>query len=165
MVQVLVAIDDSTASERAVEYVGRLLADRYESRLKLLHVLTPVPAGLLDFEGARSPQGDWKVDEEFEQAREKWLRQGEVEYGPIFDRLAAILSDLGVPDGHVSRGLAVAGPGDSVGRVMVREAKQHGCNTIAVGRGSLPWYEDMFHRHVSTDLVREAEGLTVWVVE
>lgn len=84
---VLVAVDDSDAAWRAVDYVGRVLAGSPRHRVALVHVLGPVPTDLMGLGGAEDP-----------------------------------------------------------------------------GREALPWYREMFHRHLGDRIVPRAHGLTVWVV-
>jgi hypothetical protein len=47
----LLAVDDSEASHKAVSYVARVVGDSPRFRIRLLHVLPSIPTGLLEHGG------------------------------------------------------------------------------------------------------------------
>src|SRR5438093_9703499 len=53
---ILIAVDDSEASYRAVTYVGSIIGGCEGFRVCLLHALSPLPRELLEFGGSEDPQ-------------------------------------------------------------------------------------------------------------
>src|ERR1700720_426593 len=58
----LVILDDSAASKRAVKYVGKIVGKRKGIRIFLLHVLPPLPPELVEHGGAENPGKEAGVD-------------------------------------------------------------------------------------------------------
>jgi nucleotide-binding universal stress UspA family protein len=162
--RILVAVDDSIASERAIEYVGRVLGDVTGSSFVLFHVLPPhhdsdATAGVAGTLGPLAPDGgDLPAKDDLYHYAEKMAR-------PVLERMTRILTASGVDGSRIDDLWFVAGRGDSIDHDILEQADENGCATIVVGRHALPWYREMFHAHVGDKLVKHAEGHTVWVVE
>lgn len=155
--QILLAIDESAASRRAVEYVAAW-ADGARFTVRVVHVLEPIPVALLgpaeraSF-GLSSPEADRWLASSKETARATLL--GAVE------RLTA----AGIDAERVEYEFLSVHPEGSAVSGLLQAAQEHGCGTIVVGRSTLPWHREMFHHHFADELLRKAEGFTVWVVE
>ena len=61
---ILVSVDDSDESIRVVQYVADIVGAREGFRIRLFHVLPPLPPELLEFGGAESPQRERSLDRE-----------------------------------------------------------------------------------------------------
>jgi K+-sensing histidine kinase KdpD len=48
---------------------------------------------------------------------------------------------------------------------IIEQAQACQCSTIAVGRASFSWLREYFEHHVADELVRQGQGLAIWVVE
>ena len=57
--RLLVLVDESPASKRAVSYVARMVGRRRGFQLCLAHLLPPLPAGLMEFRGAENIDVAW----------------------------------------------------------------------------------------------------------
>jgi nucleotide-binding universal stress UspA family protein len=164
--ELLIAVDDSLASERAVDYVADCFAHGEERhRVRLVHVLPPVPPCLS--ESAERGRGEeiGVRTESRKSIEETWLAEQEQSAHPLLDRLRRRLMEDGFEEGRLAMDFIAPMPGESVARAVLESAEQHGSETIVVGRTALPWYREVFRHHVSSELVRQAEGHTVWVVE
>ena len=51
---ILIAVDASGASDRAVTYVGEMIGKRQGYRVRLLHLLPPLPPPLLEVAGSEN---------------------------------------------------------------------------------------------------------------
>ncbi len=71
----LLVIDESPASVRAVEYTGNLLRRRQGFRIHLLHPLPPLPPELLEFGGAENPRKEQALENELRQDNSNGLRR------------------------------------------------------------------------------------------
>ena len=76
-----------------------------------------------------------------------------------------LLVALGVPEAAVRTRCAETIPEDRAADMILKEARAHDCGTIVVGRNSLPWLREMFHRHVGQDLAKAAERFSILIVE
>src|SRR3989304_8387210 len=57
---ILIAIDDSEGSRRAVAYGARMMGGRKGFRIRLFHVLAPLPPRLVDFPVGEDPGSTWR---------------------------------------------------------------------------------------------------------
>ena len=60
--RILVAVDDSKASMRAVSYVASIIQARRKYAVCLLHVLRPLPPELMEFGGSEDPEEEEKLE-------------------------------------------------------------------------------------------------------
>lgn len=157
--RVLLAVDDSPQSQRAVEYVGRLLGGS-SAYVYLVHVLPPVPVPLIEpperagvGTGGSSPKLD------------RWLEKAKAKGRQAMTAAADALVAAGFDAEHVEHGfLGVPAEANAVA-ALLDVASDNDCATVAVGRSTLPWHLELFHHHFADDLVKQAEGYTIWVVE
>jgi len=166
----LVAVDDSEASARAVLYLGGLLAGgplatRGAFEVKLLHLLPPLPLALMEHGGAATRAEEGRIEAEQEAAQAGWIREATAAAGPMLERARATLTGCGVAEEAIEIRCAETICEDRAADMIIREAGVCDCGTVVVGRGSLPWLRDIFHRHIGEELVKHAEGLSVLVVE
>jgi len=137
--RILMALDDSAASQATVEYAAQMVAGRPDHYVHLVHVLPPMPEASVG------------------EAREK----GRVIMTGMKDRLHA----AGLDDDHVDTGFLLVPPDTSMVEGLLDLARDQSCTTIAVGRSSLPWHRELLHHHPADELVKKAHGFTLWVVE
>jgi len=145
--RILLAVDGSPASKRALEYVTSMVgwetAERY---LHLVHVLPPVPARV-------DRSGRPRSGKDEEEARE------------LLTRMRRLACQAGLAAERVDVGLLYLRPDLSLVEGLIQVARDQSCGTIIVGRSSLPWYRELFHHHPADELVHQAHGFTVWIVE
>jgi len=150
---VLVAVDDSPASERALAYAGTLLGRNAGARVCLLHVAGPLPADL-----ASEHPSDERRD-----AQAAWMTRARDEARPVLESARATLTDAGVEPDAVQTRTVDAPSGDFAGAIL-EAAKAAACGTVVVGRDSITWAPQLFHRHVGEGVTRQGRGLAVWIV-
>ena len=68
---ILIAVDGSGQSDRAVEYAGALLRDTPGVRITLFHVLKPIPREFLEHGGSENPQGEEKLSKKLRTEQEE----------------------------------------------------------------------------------------------
>jgi hypothetical protein len=131
----------------------------------LAHVLRPVPTGLLEHGGSSDARAETRLEAELEEAQRAWIaRAASEEAEPLFERSRDLLRARGVASDAIETRFADSIPEDRIGDLLVRLARESGCDTVAVGRNALPWLREAFHRHVCLDLLKAADGIAVWVV-
>ena len=163
--RVLLAVDDSEASVRAVSYVGRFLTGCTDLRVLLLHLLPPLPQGLLEHGGGRNAKEEEQIETAQEAEQAEWILRATAKAQPLLESAQATLMDHGMPGGSIEFRILETVPVDQAVDLILREAGASRCGTIVVGRGSLPWLRELFHRHLGQELASKAMGFTTLIVE
>jgi hypothetical protein len=164
---ILIAIDDSEASRRAVAYVARVMGGRKGVRIRLFHALAPLPPRLVDFPVGEDPRSAWKRDAEAKDARAAWVTQGKKAAQAVFARAKTILRRARIPARVVEVQVATPSSDQDLATVILEAARAGQCGTIVVGRETYAGLRELFRRHVhvADDLIQKAQGLALWVVE
>ena len=137
---ILVAVDDSAASERAVRYVA-------------------------DVVGARERFRVVRLDQELAEKEAAALEARRKEVAPAFERARSALTEAGFADEAIEDHDRVAIDSKEVARQCLEAADEYACGTVCIGRESLPWHRELFHLHVAEALVRNGQNHTIWAVE
>lgn len=162
---ILVALDDSEASEQTLRYVAHMTRGRPEFEIRLLHILPAVPPALLEHGGSADPVVEAQLDRELREERQRWIEQAEQAAQPLFDRAKGQLEAAGLVSAEIETECRASISGVAVARDCIEAARDSGCKTVAIGRTMLPWYREVLHKHPCDELVKHAEGLTIWIVE
>lgn len=160
--RILVTVGDAEHSERALRYVGILLRDTRDVHLTLFHVLKPMPRGLLEHGGAEDPRAEMRLAEELHQDQETWVRaESRIEY-PILAKALEIVEKTGFP---LDRVTVKFGHEDDIAHTILNEARNGGYETIVVSRHGSNGIKRFFYGGITDQLLRNATGFTLWVVE
>ena len=157
----LIAVDDSEATARAVTYVASIIGKRRDVRLHLLHVAS-IPPEFLEFGGSENPQVEEHRETELAKSRLGYL---EDLAQAVFARAQAPLVHAGVPAGAVETHVLTTIDGGDLIQKLLEAAQTNTCDTIVVGRQSHSWLRELVQHHLADELVRQGEGFTIWVVE
>jgi nucleotide-binding universal stress UspA family protein len=145
---ILLAVDDSPNSRRAVEYVAYLLGAGEGFHVILLHVVA-------------DPEEDYFAEEA---QKESWLKQYRERMTAHLDGYRRMLLDAGFDPGAVEiRMPQLYCP--SMADCILTERDHCRCGTIVVGRQGLSRKEEFLFGSVSSKIVKHARRCTVWVVE
>jgi nucleotide-binding universal stress UspA family protein len=145
---ILIAVDASENSRRAVQYVADLLGGIRGFKVSILHVI-------------REPEED-----EFavEADKEKWYIIQHQEANRMLEEYRRILLDADfAPDDVNVRSTLKYCP--SMAECILAERDLYEYNTLVVGRKGLSHKEEFLFGSVSGKIVRIARDCTVWVVE
>jgi nucleotide-binding universal stress UspA family protein len=157
----LIAVDDSEATARAVTYVASIVDKQRDFRLQLFHV-APILPELLEFGGSENPQVEDSREAELDKSRLDYL---EDLAQAVFTQAQAILDRAGVPASAVKTHFLTTINGEDVIQNLLEAAQTNACDTIVVGRQSHSWLRELVRHHIADELVRKGEGFTIWVVE
>jgi nucleotide-binding universal stress UspA family protein len=163
--KILIAVDDSEASMKAVTYVAQMVRGREPIQICLFRVLPPVPPRLLEFGGAEDPQKEQTLSAELKTAQAEWIEKAKKAAQLSLKTAQTILRDHGVSQHHISTHFSSSIHKPNVVREVLEAATQWHCGTVVVGRHRLPWVEEFFHRHTGEKLVEKGQEFSVWVVE
>jgi nucleotide-binding universal stress UspA family protein len=163
--RILIAIDDSDASYRAVTYVGSIIGGREDFRVCLLHALPPLPRELLEFGGASDPQQEEQAEACIHTEQARWLEAVGQAAEPVFTRAKGILHEAHVPADAVDTQIVDTVNTQDTVLDILEAARAQQWGTVVVGRESFHGLKALVTSHVGDTLIRQAQGLTVWVVE
>lgn len=161
--RLLIAVDDSEASHKAVAYVASMIGGRPGYHVCLLHGFPPVPP--FEHGGSEIPLLEEMLDAKLQKKRAEWLRREQQSAQPMVDRAKAALRDAQVPENAIATKFSAASTVDSLVNEILEAGHKENCDTIVVGRETFTVLDRIFRRHVADDLIRRGRGYTIWVVE
>ena len=159
MKKILLAIDGSDCSLRAVEYTGRQFAGMRDLQITLLHVLSYPPAPLWD-DGHIPTKAE---EEERKEALESWLAGQRAKMGPLLDKAIAVLNGSCIPQTQLTKKM-ISDSTDVAGSIL-EEAREGGYQTLVLGRRGLSNLKKLFMGSVTTKIINHGAGVAVCVVE
>ena len=163
--KILIAVDGTEASLKAVGYVASMMGGRKNVQVRLLHVLPPIPPSLLEYGGAEDPRKEHELSAQLHTAQAEWTAEAKHSARRSLESTLALLIDHGLLAQNISTEFSSSIHKPDVAREVLEAAHKWDCGTIVTGRHTLPWTKELFHRHVGEELVHSAKGFTVWVVE
>ena len=162
---ILIAVDDSEASYRAVTYVGSIISGCEGFRVCLLHGLPPLPRELLEFGGTEDPRQEEREEAGLKTEQAHWIEAVAQAAEPVFTRAKHILHAARVPaDAVETQMVDTVNTQDIVYNILETAHARH-CGTVVVGRQAHHGLKALLTSHVSDALVSQGEGLAIWVVE
>jgi nucleotide-binding universal stress UspA family protein len=163
--KILVAVDGSNSSERAVEYAAKIVADLKDGSLTILHVGEPIPINVMEYDKLPG-KGTW--DEKLEKHREEVAGYEKKEAKTpeeqeMFRFLRHRAEQLGLKSDQIdTRFLADI---QNVATEILMEAERGGYEAICLSRQGRHSFKEFFTGSISEKLVRHIKGCAVWVVE
>ena len=163
--KLLLVIDESSASKRAVAYVARMVGGRKGFRLCLAHVLPPLPSGLLEFRGAENPDEEKRLDAELKIKQRRFLALAREAAEEVLAGAFTTLRKAGVPRSMIETRFFASPNGNGAAGHILEMARAGRYHTVIVGRESVSWFRELVHGDIAEELVRHGRGLTIWVIE
>lgn len=146
--KILLAVDSSENSRRAVSYVAQTLAGLKGFCVIFLHVINPPEE---DYFFSRSEQ-------------EKWIQEYRLNIDGRLEEYRRILVQEGFdPQTIALRTTLRYRP--SIAECILAEQDRLDCSTIVIGRHGLSRGEEILFGSISSKIVSHAKNCTVWVVE
>jgi len=146
--RILIAVDDSEHSARALRYVGTLLRDVRNVQVTLFHVLKPIPRE--------------RLAKELQQDQENWVREESVMEYPILVQALELFGKTGFPLDRVTLKFRQE---DDIAPAILDEAQTGGYGTIVISRQGSNGMKRFFGGGITDRLLRDAAGYTLWIVE
>lgn len=158
----LLAVDESENSHRAARYVGSLLRRTPDVALTLFHVLKPMPRELLEHGGSEDPVAEAQLSVQLHDEQEAWVRKERESECHVLKKARETLTQSGFDTSQVALRY---GHEDDVARNILEEARSGHYETIVVGRHGTSRVKRLFGGGVTDQLLRDAKGVAIWVVE
>ena len=161
----LLAVDGSDASMRAVTYVGETVGLHTGFTIYLFHVLPSLPPELLEFGGSENPKEEDTLSQQLREDQSTWIAQAKEAAQPLIEKTKEELQQHHVSPNKIHCEFSISIHRPDVVRDLLETAQNLQCETIVVGRNSFPSFKEMFHAHIGEELVQKGQGFTIWVVE
>jgi len=149
--RILLAVDDTVASNRALEYLAEWVRGRPVT-VFLVHVLRDATSEAAPGSGLEA------------RAKERLERDRQAAQ-PVVIRAVETLKQIGLDPGSIDDRLLYVSQDESTVDGLLRLARELSVDTLVAGRNALPWHRELFHHHLADELVEKAAGLALWVVE
>ena len=120
---------------------------------------------LPEFGGSSNPEQEAKEEACIKAEQARWIEAVTQATEPIFTRAKRILQEAHVPAHPVETQIVDAVNTQDLIQDILDTAQKGNFGTVVVGRESLHGFKALFTSHVGDALIRQAHGLTVWVVE
>jgi hypothetical protein len=166
--KLLVVVDNSLASMRAVAYVAQILGGRRGFRICLADTLPSPPAGLTEFGGAggaEDPQKEEWLEARLRGSRQLWVSATKKKLSGSLELAYADLRGAGFARGEIEVHFCYPSDRRNVPKEILTLARERGGHTVVVGRRSLFWLRAHLQTNPADELVRLGKGFTTWVVE
>jgi hypothetical protein len=155
--KLLVVVDESPATKKALQYVAQIVGKRKDFRICLAHSVKDAPPELTELRGAEK-----KLIQDF---KHQWIEAEEMTEQRAIKRANAILLEGGVTRGSVEAHYCYLVDGALATKEIVELAGTLKCGTIVIGRKSLSWLNEIIQGDPADELIRLGDGFTIWVVE
>lgn len=163
--KLLVVVDESIASKRALEYVAKMIGGRQDIRVCLTHTLPSLPPELREISIVNDPKQESVRGAAFKAAQTQSILTEEREVQPILDWASDVLRKAGLPAEAIETAVCYPADGSAATGEILEIARKRACQTVVLGRESLSWLGELIHSDPAEELVRLGKGLTIWVVE
>jgi nucleotide-binding universal stress UspA family protein len=162
-VKVLLAVDPSPASRKAIEAVAAVFGPRENTGLllTLLHVVESIPEFLSD----RVSSGD-----AFKKVAEEWTHANHAAGDRLLSEARAVLERAGIPAGAIQPKVVSRESRPEARRVVaalaiIDEMREGGHNLVVVGRRGNSAENESLVGSVAEKVARAANGVSIWIVD
>jgi nucleotide-binding universal stress UspA family protein len=150
--KILVAVDGSENSRRAVDHLSFILGSCKDERIEIL--LLNIRPGFITFSG---PLHIPTLPS---------LRDSKTDYEkkifPYLDQCGAILQEAGIAPRQIKRKIVMKSA--DIARSVLSEAQKGGYETIVMGRRGISKAQEFFMGSVSNKVLQQAGDKTIWIV-
>ena len=155
--KLLVVVDESPATRKALQYVAQIAAGRPNVRVCLAHSLLSPPRQSVELRGAEK--------EPLQAFKSRWIAVEKLTEQRALKRANEILRRGGLASDAIEAHYCYLVDGALATKEILELAKAQKCDTVVIGRESLSWLKELIQGDPAEELVRQGEGFTIWVVE
>jgi nucleotide-binding universal stress UspA family protein len=158
MKKILIAIDESKGSLKAVEQVGRQYAGMTDLHITLFHVLPNLPTTFWD-------DGHVLTKKEMADRKkviDKWLDNQKLRLDPLFKGAIAVLTKKGI--GRQQIETKSVSETEDIAESILDEAMDGGHQVLVMGRNSYSQGKQIILGSVTAKIINLGAGITVSVV-
>jgi nucleotide-binding universal stress UspA family protein len=155
--KLLVVVDESRATTKALQYVARIAAGRPQFRVCLAHSFLSPPRQLVEFRGAEKRR--------LKAFESRWISADAKTEQRALARANAVLRRGGLSRGAIEAHYCYLIDGSQATMEILRLARARKCDTVVIGKKSLSWLRELIDGNPAEELVRQGKGFTIWVIE
>ena len=163
--KLLVVVDNSLASLRAVAYVAQMLGGRRGFRVCLAHTLPLPPSGMREFGTAEDTNKEDWLEARLRASRHLWVAATKMKLSGSLEHAYEDLRRAGFARGEIEVQFCYPSARSNAPKEILKLARERGCHTVVVGRQSLSWLREHLQTNPADELVRMGKGFTTWVVK
>jgi nucleotide-binding universal stress UspA family protein len=163
--KLLVVVDATDASQRALQYVGRFVAGRKGLDCHLAFIASRLPPELLESGGSELPEREEQIEANLRSEQRRWTAAVDKKATLALRGARTLLQRAGVAAARIHT--CVSSPLDARRTVdeLLLLARDADCRTVVVGHRAHTWFRGLGGGHLAEQLVRSAKGLAVWVID
>jgi|ERR1044071_2084275 nucleotide-binding universal stress UspA family protein len=161
----LLAVDNSPATWKAVDYVEDCLNKHGEIAVHVFHALDPLPPALQESRGAEHPRDEAKLEAELRREQNAWREKVKMAAEPVVKQVLLKLEQSGTKPEKISSEFSALAHREDLPDEILKAAQEAGCDTIVVGRNSFPWVKEIFADHLGEELEKNSQGISVAVID
>jgi nucleotide-binding universal stress UspA family protein len=161
----LLVVDDSPCSKRAVQYVGKFLGHRRGFQIYLFRLIPPLPPALLEFGGAEDIQLEEKLEAGLRRDQENWIASTRESAKPTLEKAAKVLHKAGVVRNSIHIDFSYPTEIRNAAGTLLEQARAKSCHTLVIGHTAHSWLREMTGGDLVEQILRHAHGVSVWVVQ
>lgn len=161
----LVILNDSSASDSVLRYVGEIARRARRFRIGLLQLLPSLPPELLENGGAGSPRSERFLENELRQRQQEWLSSTRKAAERDLHRAVTTLRRAGLEEKAIET--FYCQPQDSVDEAVgqvLQTARERRYKTLIVGVRPTSEAYGSFGRRLASEVLRQDIGISVWAV-
>lgn len=125
-------------------------------------MLKPLPRGVLEHGGSENPIAEVQLSVPLRDEQEAWFRKERESECHVLKKEWETLAQSGFAMSHVA---VKYGHEEDIARNILEEARSGQHETIVVGRQGTSRIKQIFGGGVTDQLLRDAKGFAIWVVE
>jgi len=163
--RLLVVVDGTDASTRVLRYIGPFAIGCRGVEIQLAYLEARLPPALLESGGAELPEREQQIEADLRAEQQEWIKAADRAAGRILRTARTELERAGVDGSRIAT--CTSSPLDAVSAAenVLLLARDQECHTIVVGHRAHGWVSGVGGGHLAEQLVRKANGDTVWVVD
>lgn len=163
--RLLLVIDGSTWSLKAVEYASNMLRRRRGFLIYLLHLLPPLPSELREFGGAEDPRKEQRLGAELRRDQRQWIAAAQESAKPSLEEAAKVLRKSGFAEHGIVRQFSYPTEPRDAARTVLEYAREPACHTVVLGHKAHSWFRELAGADLTEQILRHASGISIWVVQ
>jgi nucleotide-binding universal stress UspA family protein len=163
--RLMIILDESPGSRRAVDYVARMVGCRRGFHAYLLHFFPPLPTALLEFGGAEDPHKEQELQAELHRDQQDWIASAKAPARAVLGDAINTLRQAGLFTYEIE--MSCSDPLDNRDPtvVLLDRAREKRCHTIVVGHDAHGWYRRLSGASLIDRLLRHVNEFTIWIVQ
>ncbi len=163
--RLLVIIDATVASKRALRYVCQLAARRDDIEIHLAHLEPRLPPALLESGGSELPEQEEAIEAKLHEEQRRWIGAADRRSERILRVARTALERAGIPASRIRTCASSPLDAASAAEAVLALAREERCQTIVVGHRAHAWFSGLGGAHLAEQLVRHAKSGAVWVID